>query len=149
MKKATPVHDYINPESTLRYLASHSQKVEQLQKLVREYLEPQLYEHCRVANFRRGCMVIEVNNAAWATKLRLVQMDLCTKIRVEGKFYQLSSIKISVQPTMQNTNLRKKKRKRHFQPSAKVTAAIKEQAADCTHPSLSNALEKLAKQLES
>lgn len=74
-------------------------KVEQLRTLnqqIQTLLRPELAQHCQVANLRDGCLILQVDNAAWATQLRFEQTELLSKLRKQPALAGLASIKIQV-----------------------------------------------------
>lgn len=120
-------------------------KVEELRLLnevLVRYIDSDLAPHCQVANFRAGCLVIMANSAAWATRLRYTFPELLSRLRYEGRLYNLSSLHCIV-------------RKEHFMPSAPKQAPLtissenaqlfEDIAATETDPELAAVLQKLAR----
>lgn len=69
------------------------QQLEQLNNLLQDFLESELKPHSRVANLRDGCLVIQVDNSAWATRLRYALPHLLQQFRTVGNMPALRSIK--------------------------------------------------------
>src|SRR5207244_5108353 len=57
-----------------------------------------LAQHSRIANFREGCLVIEVDNAAWATRLRYLIPDISKKLVTHMLLNSLKHIEWYIQP---------------------------------------------------
>ncbi len=76
-------------------------KVEQLAKLnriVHEKCDPKLRNHCRVANYRDGILILTTDSAAVAHWLRFEKSELLTALRSLPEWCHLKSIKIHVRP---------------------------------------------------
>jgi hypothetical protein len=68
-------------------LPNFREKIQQLidlNKLWRAQLDPLLAEHCRVANLREKCLIIEVDSAAWVMRLRYLIPELLDRLRAAG-----------------------------------------------------------------
>ena len=58
----------------------------------------ELVQHSRVANFRDNCLVIEVDNAAWVTRLRYLLPDLTQQLVKHSALKTLKKIEWYIQP---------------------------------------------------
>ncbi len=155
------------PQSALSYLTKHAPnankqlqtivaKVAALQKTnqdVERFLDNELRGHCKVANFEQGSLVLVVNSAAWATRLRYLLPQLRTKLRNDAEMYNLRTIKVIVSQdplteTPDNNSSKAKHGLRSKQAvplSATVAAHIRSSAAEISHEPLRQALQRLAK----
>ena len=94
------------PEKTLStFLRDNSglnkilQKVNQLQhldQLLKTFLEPDISAHCQVANFRENILVIQCDNAAWATRIKFLIPQLISFLRQPNYLPQLASISVII-----------------------------------------------------
>lgn len=85
-------------------------KIKQLQAIegvLKHQLDPALALHCRVANFRNGTLVIEVDSAAWATQIRYLTPDLLSVLRSEGGLHNLRAIKSYIHPEAEKAKTHK------------------------------------------
>ncbi|MDF1758527.1 MAG: DUF721 domain-containing protein [Legionellaceae bacterium] len=82
----------------LANICAQAIKIEDISKLLLTYLPDDLKHNCRAASFIRGCLVIVVADAIWASQLRYVVPELRDRLRNEAKLYQISSIKIIIDP---------------------------------------------------
>lgn len=77
------------------FLGLIQQKVIELKKLNELWgkaVSPELAEYSRVANFRNGCLVIEVDNAAWITYLRYHLPELKKHLSLQSELTALQKI---------------------------------------------------------
>ncbi|WP_010597209.1 DUF721 domain-containing protein [Rickettsiella massiliensis] len=83
------------------FLALIQQKVSELKKLNQLWMKivtHEFAEHSRVANFREGCLVIEVDNAAWITYLRYHLPELKKRLSQESDLSTLQKIEWYIRP---------------------------------------------------
>ena len=118
-----------------------AEQVQYLTKHLHAYLEPTLAEHSRVANFRAGCLVIAVDAAVWATRLRYLFPEILSKLRLEAGLAGLSSLRSIVDPSFFiNPTIKR----RSLSLAAKHAHLIKETANSISDPTLAQALLRLA-----
>jgi hypothetical protein len=58
--------------------------------------DSQLNQHCRASNFDKGCFTLEVDSAAWATRLRFFSSKLLSFLKSE--YPQIKEIQIRIRP---------------------------------------------------
>jgi hypothetical protein len=93
----TPLNDILTTgEKALKPLLKKLDELEKLQIFVKTQIEPPLNEHCRVANYRDGCLILTVDSAAFATRLRYEIPDLLEKLRSVPRFCGLKTIEFSI-----------------------------------------------------
>lgn len=119
-------------------------QLEELNVKLHAYLPAPLNTHCQIGSFNKGCLVIVVNDAAWASQLRYMLPELRDKLRKEAGIYQLSSINISIIPEISSQQSTKKIETPKL--SAKARAVIMESEKQCSYQPLREALYKLAKE---
>ncbi|GAB7533488.1 DciA family protein [Pseudomonas sp. 3A(2025)] len=124
----------------LRALIRQAERLSHLQRLVESQLQPAAREHCHVASWREGCLLLVVTNGHWATRLRYQQRRLQRQLVIFDEFASLTRILFKVQPP-------------HVQQGAathtidlSLTAAenIQATAEGISDPKLRAALERLA-----
>lgn len=86
-----------DPQSILGFIQKKVLQLNQLNDLWQKNW-PELAQHSRIANFREGCLVIEVDNAAWATRLRYLIPDLTRKLVKQSALNSLKHIEWYIQP---------------------------------------------------
>ncbi len=89
-------------QQTDNLLPNLQQKMAQLRRLNelwQKYIDMQLTQHTRVANWRDNCLVIEIDSAAWATHVRYSLPDLVRKLKTEKELADLKYINWYIQPT--------------------------------------------------
>jgi len=106
---------------------------------------PAAREHCRVASWREGCLLLIVTDGHWATRLRYQQRRLQRQLEALEEFAGLARIQFKVQPPPppRHTPAR-------TQPLSSSAADSIQAAADgIRDPKLRAALERLASRAKS
>ncbi|WP_437883492.1 DUF721 domain-containing protein [Pseudomonas sp. LRF_L74] len=88
----------LNQAKPLRAMLDQAQRLGHLQTLVDAQMEPAAREHCRVASWREGCLLILVSNGHWATRMHYQQRRLQSKLQVLPEFAGLVRLQIKVRP---------------------------------------------------
>jgi len=83
----------------LKVLFSHAQRLAHLQRLLESQLQPAAREHCHVASWREGTLLLVVTDGHWATRLRYQQKRLQRQLQQLEVFASLTRILFKVQPT--------------------------------------------------
>ena len=122
-------------DNQLLQLCQQAVQVEQLNNKIKGFLAKPLANYCQVGAFNRGCLVITVQNAAWATELRYKLPELRDQLRKAGLF-QLTSIKIAIAEATENNS--KPLPKRLLTPVARKSLLTASEL--CSYPPLKNAL---------
>lgn len=131
----------LREEKPLRALFNEAQRIDQLQQLLASQLQPAAREHCHVASWREGRLLLIVTDGHWATRLRYQQARLLRQLKGFEAFAGLERIVFKVQPS--------------FTPSSapmtegrlSTTAAesLQATAETVSDPRLREALERLAR----
>lgn len=124
-------------DSSLKNIQAKSVALSVLNRVVCQLLPITVREHCRVANYRQGVLIIEVSSANWLTRLRYEQERLILTLR-QTKLTGLASIQYKVNPELDKTkyilqsNQQDHKPKRIMTPqSASLLLALSENATPC------------------
>jgi len=124
----------------LRLLLNEAERLEHLQRLLESQLQPAAREHCYVASWREGCLLLIVTDGHWATRLRYQQKRLLRDLQALPEFINLTRILFKVQPpTVQRST-----GSRSIDLSAQSAENIQSTAEGITDPGLRAALERLA-----
>ncbi|MBD2780042.1 DUF721 domain-containing protein [Xenorhabdus szentirmaii] len=99
-------------KSPLQNIQQHTSALLKLNRVVLCLLPAQLQQWCRVANYRKQILVLEVGNASWMTRLRYEIPTLLSTLRSEI-LPSLSSIDIRINPSLMVKN------SNHLQNSSK------------------------------
>ena len=124
----------------LKALFDEAQRLAHLQRLVESQLQPAAREHCHVASWRGGCLLLIVTDGHWATRLRYQQRRLQRQLQTLEEFATLTKILFKVQP--QGGHNRGAGRPLHLSDSA--AQSIQATAEGISDPKLRAALERLA-----
>ncbi|MCO8162111.1 DUF721 domain-containing protein [Pseudomonas sp. LJDD11] len=82
----------------LRAIFRQAERLTHLQRLLESQLQPAAREHCRVASWREGCLLLVVTDGHWATRLRYQQRRLQRQLVMFDEFASLMRIQFKVQP---------------------------------------------------
>lgn len=125
----------------LKALFSQAQRLDHLQRLLESQLQPAAREHCHVASWREGCLLLIVTDGHWATRLRYQQRRLHRQLQALEEFATLAKILFKVQPP----TAERRAPGRTIQLSSSAAENIQATAEGITHPDLRAALERLAR----
>lgn len=124
----------------LKALFDEAQRLDRLQRLVESQLQPAAREHCHVASWRNGCLLLIVTDGHWATRLRYQQRRLLRQLQMLEGFATLTKILFKVQP--RSGASRGAGRTIHLSENA--AQGIQASAEGIRDPRLRAALERLA-----
>lgn len=128
----------------LQSLFSEAQRLSQLQQLLDAQLEPAAREHCKVAAWREGILLLIVSDGQWATRLRYREKRLLKQLGELAGFSGLQRISFKVRPPASappGSN-------RQVSLSPTAARSIKASAESISDPQLRAALERLASHAE-
>lgn len=88
-----------DPASVLAFIQSKAQQLISLNHIWQTVISSnELNEHTRVANFRKGDLIIECDSAVWATRLRYLLPDIKQKLLNYPDLHSLVQIEWRIQP---------------------------------------------------
>jgi len=124
----------------LKAIFHHAQRLGHLQRLLESQLQPAAREHCHVASWREGSLLLIVTDGHWATRLRYQQKRLQRQLTAFEEFANLTRIVFKVQPPSARQGAAG-----HTMDLSPVAAeSIQATAEGITDPKLRAALERLA-----
>ena len=102
-KKSPPEKTLTNilqhdPASVLAFIQNKVQQLINLNQIWQTVISNELNEHTRVANFRKGYLIIECDSAVWATRLRYLLPDIKQELLNYPDLDSLVQIECSIQP---------------------------------------------------
>lgn len=124
----------------LRALIRQAERLSHLQRLVESQLQPAAREHCHVASWREGCLLLVVTDGHWATRLRYQQRRLQRQLVIFDEFASLTRILFKVQPP----NVQQGAATHTIDLSLTAAENIQATAEGISDPKLRAALERLA-----
>ncbi|PQP00187.1 MULTISPECIES: DUF721 domain-containing protein [Pseudomonas] len=124
----------------LKAIFGHAQRLGHLQRLVESQLQPAAREHCHVASWREGNLLLIVTDGHWATRLRYQQKRLQRQLQLFDEFASLTRILFKVQPP----TVQQGAAGHTINLSTDAAATIQATADGITDPNLRAALERLA-----
>lgn len=80
-----------------RPLMQKMEHIQQLNQSLDEVLTGDLKKHCRVAGIEGTCLILQVDNGAWATRLRYETPELLRALQAHRDFTNIESIRWQVQ----------------------------------------------------
>ena len=128
----------------LRALLGAALRLDQLQRLLESQLQPAAREHCKVASWREGCLLLIVTDGHWATRLRYQQRRLQRQLQTYEEFAGLTRILFKVQPPASVTP----PRRNSMVLSTAAAESIQATADNVSDPNLRAALERLASHVQ-
>lgn len=124
----------------LKALFSEAARLTRLQALLETQLEPAAREHCKVASWQQGCLVLIITDGHWATRLRYQQKRLQRQLLSFEEFANLTKILFKVQPP----SVQRRGTGRTLTLSSEAAEGIRASAEHISDPRLRGALERLA-----
>lgn len=137
---ARPPAALLRQARPLRLLLNQAERLEHLQRLLESQLQPAAREHCHVASWRDGTLLLVVTDGHWATRLRYQQKRLQRQLQALEAFGNLQRILFKVQPPL----VPAKREGQGAELSSKAAESIRDSAEGITDPRLRAALERLA-----
>ncbi|AYC34186.1 DUF721 domain-containing protein [Pseudomonas cavernae] len=137
---ARPPASLLREAKPLQALFNQAERLTHLQHLLDSQLQPAAREHCHIASWREGCLLLIVTDGHWATRLRYQQRRLQRQLQGFDEFANLTKILIKVQPPSGNS----RGNGRSINLSVNAAEAIQATADGISDPKLRAALERLA-----
>lgn len=137
---AQPPSALLRQVRPLRLLLNQAERLEHLQRLLESQLQPAAREHCHVASWRDGTLLLVVTDGHWATRLRYQQKRLLAALQAMEAFGNLRRILFKVQPPL----VPAKRGLNTTELSANAAQSIRGSAEGITDEKLRAALERLA-----
>ncbi|CAM4417487.1 MAG: hypothetical protein LEGION0398_MBIBDBAK_00351 [Legionellaceae bacterium] len=113
-----------------------------LNTILQNTLPKLLKGHCQLANYEKGCLSIQANNAAWGTQLRYLIPDLKIQLKTMPVFTGLVNIQYFVRPFLTEITLPIKENQKFELSTTNVECILN--AAENISGKLGNALRKIA-----
>lgn len=88
------------PEGLLGFYYKKAQQLIELNQLWQKNMDPGLVAHSHIANLRDHCLIIEVANAVWASRLRYWIPDLLVQLNTWPALLGLKNMEWYIQPHM-------------------------------------------------
>lgn len=95
---ARPPAVLLREAKPLKAIFRHAERLSHLQRLLESQLQPAAREHCHVASWREGTLLLIVTDGHWATRLRYQQKRLHRQLVAFDEFINLTRIAFKVQP---------------------------------------------------
>ncbi|WP_438307365.1 DUF721 domain-containing protein [Pseudomonas guariconensis] len=137
---AQPPAALLRQARPLRLLLNQAERLAHLQRLLESQLQPAAREHCHVASWRDGTLLLVVTDGHWATRLRYQQKRLQRQLQALEAFGNLQRILFKVQPPL----VPAKRDRQGVELSCKAAESIRDSAEGIADPKLRAALERLA-----
>ena len=106
MKSTRPINKlFQEADSDLAILITRTRLLRRLTHLLRKQLDPDLAEHCYVANIEQETLVILADTAARASKLRFYTATLLEALpQLDSVFFRITRIKVKILNQPQHIN---------------------------------------------
>jgi hypothetical protein len=129
-----------DPQSMLGWIQKKVIALQKINLIWQTELSPNAGHHSRVANFRDHCLIIEIDNAAWATRLRFILPELTVKLSTYPELQTLKRIAWYIQPPTYH----KPMQKNNLTLTAESAQLLHNAAATIETEALKNAVVRLA-----
>lgn len=80
----------------LKQLIKFSEHLHNLNKILQQTIDTESIKHCELASFENGQMVVIVENASWATKLRYSLPEIIKTLKIQPEFKNLKTIRYKI-----------------------------------------------------
>ncbi|GMR08939.1 MAG: hypothetical protein BMS9Abin26_1949 [Gammaproteobacteria bacterium] len=145
MKKPKPLRDVVankgHQAGSLQAILRNAHRLEQLDSILKRYLQTPLYNYIQLANYREGILILLAPSPVWASRLRHMLPQLRQNLLRQSRFKDLRDIQVRIAPLQRNTDACRSAN-HSLSPES---AAILEQSADTIQdPALKSALQRLA-----
>ncbi|MCF5163849.1 RNA-binding protein [Pseudomonas congelans] len=137
---ARPPAVLLREAKPLKAIFRHAERLSHWQRLLESQLQPAAREHCHVASWREGTLLLIVTDGHWATRLRYQQKRLHRQLMAFDEFINLTRIVFKVQPPEAPRGAAT----HTIDLSAVAAENIQATAEGITDPRLRAALERLA-----
>lgn len=125
----------------LQSLLAAAQRLGHLQALLEQKLEPAAREHCLVASWQDGCLLLIASNGHWATRLHYQQRRLLRALQALPELAGLERIQVKVRPASGHATYQH----RQIELSTAAADALNSAAVGIDDPKLRAAMERLAR----
>lgn len=130
----------IHSDSRLEQLVKHSQKIQQLSALIKDYLPPPISNHCYVSNIRNNILYLCTDSPVWTMKTHYLTGNLLMHLRKKQGMHHLVTVQVRTRPG----RFQKQEIKTPRKPISKNTATLISSIAKYScHPKLKKALHNL------
>jgi len=85
-----------DPNTSIGKLVHQASDISKLNDLFKQTFDPEISEHCQVSCYLKGILILHVDSASWATKLRYQVPMLLTTLRQFEAWAGLCSIQIKI-----------------------------------------------------
>lgn len=140
-----PVHvkELLNNDvSSAQSVFSHIESLQLLESCLEQFLDTELFQHCRVANFRNETLTLNTSSASWATRIRYSVPDILNAIGNNQFPVNVKSIRVIVVPEQSFNSSPWTERPELSQETADILIKIAESIDD---ESLSNCIKRLCR----
>lgn len=134
------------PPTIARRMAVYLGESGRLKTIWHQTVTPPLIHHSAPLSYSRGCLEIQVDSAAWATRVRHTQSALIARLREIPGFQDLRELKVRIEPPAQAASVvpTAAAARPLAKPPAQTARLLRSLAGDIDDPALRAALERLS-----
>ena len=123
----------------------HIEFIKGLEQKLLSFLAPPLNEHCTIANYTNGTLLLHTDAPAWASRIRYNSPGILRFLQNECSLAALRTIRIKVMPIpIQHAQLPDKS----WKLDVHTASLIRQAAATISDESLRHSLEKICERLQ-
>ena len=143
MNSPKKIHKYLSgSKDELEKLITRAVEISHLNAKLHSILDNPLKNHCNIANYSDGNLIVLTDSPAWISRLRYQIPSLLKHLQQLPEFNELIQIKLRIQPKYTE----RKKRQLHREPISKIAASCLTTLADSVQDT---ELEAILRQLAS
>ncbi len=142
-----PANDFFN-NTRFKDLQEKALILSKLSNVLKDTLPAGCEDHCRVANYRQGSLIIEVSTSAWATRINYQRLAILSEFRRHG-LPGLSNLEVKINPDLarsfigEKPEVYKTEKQARRELSAAAASAL-EIVAETASPKLKKRLQSIA-----
>lgn len=142
MNSPKKIHKYLSgSRDKLEKLITHAVEISHLNTTLHSILDNILKNHCVIANFSNGKLILLTDSPAWISRLRYQIPSILTQLQQLPEFKGITQIKLRIQPKY----IEQKPQSFHREPISKIAASCLSTLADSVqNTELETALRQLA-----
>jgi hypothetical protein len=95
-KNGKNIASFLTENNVLTSIVQKAAHLRQLDQLLKTLIDKEIAAHCCVANYRDNILVIQCENAAWATRFKFLIPELLKNFRQNGQLRSLVSISLII-----------------------------------------------------
>lgn len=145
----TAINILQNEHKVLQPLFVKLKRLEELEQILKTHIDPKFVNHCRIASFSEGMLVLMTESALWATHIRFAVPELLKKLRHHESFQSLTQIQTKILPAKHYRLVASSSSRKASRLSTQTAEIVLEIANHIQYDKLRNIMQKIANRFRS